>query len=80
MGALHENQYTFLIISRSVRLRIRTVFLTKVVEKIKTYISCSTTFFFFGNRAVYEIMWKNIVQPDQATDGNMAHAHCMLQN
>jgi len=29
------------------------------------------------NRAVYEIMWKNVVEPD-ATDENMAHAHCML--
>jgi hypothetical protein len=35
-------------------------FLTKVVEKIKTHIFCSVTF--FENRAVYEIMWKNIVQ------------------
>jgi len=26
-------------------------------------ILCSITFFFFENRAVYEIMWKNIVQP-----------------
>jgi len=23
-------------------------------------------------------MWKNIVEPGQATDGNMAHAHSML--
>jgi hypothetical protein len=29
------------------------------------------------NRAVYEVMWKNAVEPD-ATDENMAHAHCML--
>jgi len=28
--------------------------------------------FFFENRAVYGIIWKNI-------DGNMAHAHCMLR-
>ena len=38
------------------------MFQTKVVEKIKTQILFSVTFFFFENRAVYEIMWKNIVE------------------
>jgi hypothetical protein len=42
-------------------LRMRKMFQTKVVEKIKTHISCSITFF---NRAIYEIMWKNILEPD----------------
>ena len=32
---------------------------------MKTHISCSITIFFFENRAVYEIMWKNIVQSDR---------------
>jgi hypothetical protein len=36
------------------------MFQTKVVEKIKTHILCSVTFF-FENRAIYEIIWKNIV-------------------
>ena len=49
---------------------------TKVVDKIKTHILCSI-FFFFENRAVYEIMWKNTVQPERPQDDNMAHAHCM---
>ena len=40
------------------------MFQTKVVEKIKTNILC-TVVFFFGNRAVYEIMWKNTVEPDR---------------
>jgi hypothetical protein len=31
---------------------------------------------FYERCAVYEIMWKNILEPD-VTD-NMAHAHCML--
>jgi hypothetical protein len=35
----------------------------KVLEKIKTYILCSITFFEY--RAVCEIMWKNMVQPDR---------------
>jgi len=34
-------------------------------------------FFFFENHAVYEIMWKNIVESGMPRD-NMAHAHCML--
>jgi hypothetical protein len=37
---------------------------TKVVEKIKTHILCSVTFF-FENHAVYEKMWKNIVERDR---------------
>jgi len=42
-GTLHEDQYAFLIICRSVLLR-RKNYSDKVVEKIKTHISCSTTF------------------------------------
>ena len=34
-------------------------------------------FFFFRKFFVYEIMWKNIVEPDRTHD-TMAHAHCML--
>ena len=45
----------------------------KVVEKIKTNGSYSVTFF---NRAFSKIMWKTLLE--QATDDNMAHAHCML--
>ena len=42
------------------------MFQIKVVEKIKTCILCSVTFFFFfANRGIYEIMWKNIVESDR---------------
>jgi len=37
------------------------MFQTKGVEKIKTHILCSIIFF-FENYAVYEVMWKNIVE------------------
>jgi hypothetical protein len=37
------------------------MFQTEVVEKIETHILLFLTF--FGNRAVYEKMWKNIVVP-----------------
>jgi hypothetical protein len=36
-----------------------------VVEETETHILCPITFFFFKNRAVYEIMWKNTVQSDR---------------
>jgi hypothetical protein len=39
--------------------------------------------FFSENRAVYEIMWKNMAVTDKATDDNVgkyAHALCMLDN
>jgi hypothetical protein len=39
------------------------MFQTKVIEKIKTHILYSITL--SGNCDVYEIMWKNMVQPDR---------------
>jgi len=42
------------------------MFGTKFVIEIKTHILRSVTFFFRPeNRAVYEIMWKNMLQPDR---------------
>jgi hypothetical protein len=41
------------------------MFQTKVVEKIKIHFMFHNIFFFFENRAVWEIMWKNMVQPDR---------------
>jgi hypothetical protein len=58
MCTLHEDGYTFLIISFSFLLRMR--MFQKNVEEIKTNILCSIIFFF--NRAVYEVMGKNIVE------------------
>ena len=40
------------------------MFQTEFVEEIKTHILCPITFF-FENGAVYEIVWKNIVEPDK---------------
>jgi hypothetical protein len=53
------------------------MFQTKVVEEIKTHILCSVTFF-FENSALNWVMWKKFCRAGQATDDNMAHAHCML--
>jgi len=48
----------------------------KTVEKIATHISCSIFFFY---RAVYEIMWKNIVEQNspQMTLWRMRIACCI---
>jgi hypothetical protein len=39
------------------------MFQKKAVEKIKKHILYSLSF--LENRAVYEVMWKNTVQPDR---------------
>jgi hypothetical protein len=62
MGSSDEDQYTFLIISRSDLLKMK-MFQTRVVENINSHILCSVTF--LKHHAIYEIMWKNIVQPDR---------------
>jgi hypothetical protein len=38
------------------------MFLTKIVEKIKTHVIFNT---WGGDYASYEMMWKNIVKPDR---------------
>jgi len=44
------------------------MFQAKVVEKIKTHILCSLTFF-PENRAVYDIMWTKYGRARKATGG-----------
>ena len=39
-------------------------FQTRIVERIKTYILCSVNVF-PENRAIYQILWKNIAEPDR---------------
>jgi hypothetical protein len=55
---LHEDQYKIFISSRSV---IITIFQTNFVEKIKGHVPL----YYFENRAVFEIMWKSITDPDR---------------
>jgi len=52
------------------------MFQTKVVEKIKTHILCSVTFFRKECRLLDNV--EQYCTAGQATDDNMAHAHCML--
>ena len=41
------------------------MFETKFAEKIKRTHLMFTNFFFFENRAVYEIMSKNVMRPEE---------------
>jgi len=61
-STLHSNQYTFLVISRSVLLRMKNVSDKSYRETRYTHFMFNDFFFSFENRAVYEITWKNIVE------------------
>ena len=75
-GTLYEDQYTIMIISRSVVLRMINVF-DKVVDKIKTRILCSINFSFWKSCRLWDNVEKYF-RAGQATDDNVEHAHCML--
>jgi hypothetical protein len=68
-GTLHEDRYTFFIISRSFLLRMKNVS-GKIVEKVKTHILGSITGFQKSCR-----LWDNVEKKNsragQATDGNI---------
>ena len=51
---------------------------TKVLENIETYILCSVTFFFKSYHLRDDV--EKYCRAGQATDENMAHVHCMLDN
>jgi hypothetical protein len=53
-----------MIISNSIPLKIR-IISDKVVQKINTHFMFNNFFFSFENRAVYEIMWKSVVDSDR---------------
>ena len=62
-GTLREDLcYFFLLISRSVRRRMRKCFRKSFRENQNTHFVSST--FFSRRRAVYGIMWKNMVELD----------------
>jgi hypothetical protein len=61
-GTLNEDQYTFMIISRSI-LRMRNVSDESCRENQHTHIMFTN---FSKDRAVYEITWKNVVELDRS--------------
>jgi hypothetical protein len=50
-------------VSRQIRLRMRNVLDKSCRENQNTHFMINN--FFFGNSAVYEIMWKNIVELEE---------------
>jgi hypothetical protein len=62
MGTLHENLCTFMIISRSIFPSVRYISEKYSRENQNTHFMLDK--FFSKNLAVYEIMWKNMVEPD----------------
>jgi hypothetical protein len=60
-GYLRKEPRTFLTICCYILLKMRN-FSDKIAEKIKTHYILNNIFF-FGNLAVYEIMWKNMLEP-----------------
>ena len=76
---MQTDMCTFFIISRSVLIKMRNVSDKSCTENQNTHFVLSN-FFPPVNRTVYEIMWKKYCTAGQATDGNMAHAHCVLDN
>jgi len=62
-STVHADQYTFLTMSRSVLLRMRNVTDKSCTENQNTHFVSNN--FFYINRAVFEIMWENAVQPDR---------------
>ena len=56
------------------------MFQTKFVEKIKTHILCSVTFFFLRKSCRLWGIVEKYSRAGQATDDNMAYAHCVLDS
>jgi hypothetical protein len=75
-GTLHGDRYTFFIMSRWILLRMRNVSDKICTENQNTHFMFNNLFF----RKSWH-SWDNVAKygrPGQATDDNMAHAHCML--
>jgi hypothetical protein len=75
-GTLHEDQCTFFIISRSFLLRMRNISDKSCRENQNTHFVFSN--FFFLKIVPFVRKCGKKCRAGQATDDNMAHAHCML--
>jgi len=72
MGTLHDDQYTFLIISRSVFLRMRDFSDERCRANQNTHAKFNNIF--FEIRAV-----EKYCRAGEATEDNMAHGHFMVE-
>jgi len=66
-GTSHEDRWTFVVINRQIFLRMK-----NVSDK-----NCRESQATFENRAVYEILGKNVVDKDRP-QMTMAYGQCML--
>jgi hypothetical protein len=62
MGTLHEDQHTFMIISHRILFGMRNVWDKVCRENQNIHFMFNN--FFLKNRAIYEIIWKNIAELD----------------
>jgi len=70
----------FFIMSRSILLTLRNIS-DKFVQKIKTRVLCSITFFFPSQKSCHLVdNVEKYCTASQATDDKRAHAHCMLEH
>jgi hypothetical protein len=75
-GTLHEYQYTFLIISRLFLLRMRHILFKNCRENQNTHFCLN---FFFSKTAPFMRQCGKIRHSRlHVTDGDMAHAYCLL--
>jgi hypothetical protein len=74
MGILRDNQYTFLIIPRSVMLRMRNVSEKSCRENQNTHFIFSD----FSKIIFFMRYVEKYCRARQTTDDHMAHVHCML--
>ena len=77
-GTLHEDRCAFLITSRWIILRMRN-FSHKICRENQNTHFVFNNFFFRKWASLWDNMEK-CCRVGQATDDNMAHAHCMLDN
>ena len=78
MGALREDQYTFLIIPRSVLLIMTDVPDKSCRENQNTHLIFISFSFFFRKSFRLRDNVELYCTAEEATDDNMAHAHGML--
>ena len=73
---LHVELYIFWNMSYSILFRMRNISIEICRRNQNTHFAFIN--YFFENRAVYEIMWGGYCRAEEATDENIAHAHCKL--
>ena len=77
MGTIHEDLCTFMKKSCWILEVMRNISDT-FIERIRYHTFYVQKLFFFENRAVYEDNDEKYCRAGQATDDNMAHAHCTV--